>query len=214
MTTNAEVIDQAMSRLGKRASTRLRADVLTEINAAIDAAEKAPFLPWFLQDLGSISATSSATSASLPADFLREEEDTRPYYVLSGTNYYLSKRLYNMLEGETPTSLSLYSIRGTTFYYKAAPSDALTIYLPYYKSVGGDLADDGSAVSNLWLLNARNYILAKALHMVASTVVRDDNLAREQAALRTDAWRDLVAFHESIQVENLDAYVGGASDGS
>ena len=214
MATNSELLDQAMSRLGQRSSTRVRSDIVAEINTTIDRLERAPFLPWFLEQDATLSISTNDTSEALPSDFLREATETRPWYTEDGDTYYLEKRFYAALQQETPTSLKYYAIKGETFYFKKTADKAYTVTLPYYAAQTGDFADNSSDVSNLWLLRAHDWVVNEALSKVAAFHVQNEKLA---IALRADAssakW-DIINYHESRENEGQDFFVGGASDGS
>lgn len=214
MTTNAELLNQAMSRLGGRSSTRLRADVLAEINTAIDTLERGTFHPWFLEQTASLSIVADDTFVDLPSDFAIEADESRPYYVLNGTTYYLTKRFHGTLQGEVPTSLKYYAIHGTEFHFRMPADIAYTVYLAYYARETGNLVDNATAVSNLWLINAKDWVLAVALKVVAATITQNDGLAVKMAALETKAKNELYVHHEARININQDFEVGGASDGS
>lgn len=214
MATNAEILDLGMSRLGQRSSTRVRADLLLEINNSIETLERGTFLPWFLESVTSLSVVTDDTSAALSANFLREVEDTRPYYTLSGTVYYLEKRLYGVLVGEAPTGVDLYAIRGTTFHFRKAADQAYTINVLTYNKSNDPLVDNATAASNVWLLNAQDWILYHALVKVAALHVGFQEGGTNFADLANGAKIDLYNYHESRTHTNQDYFVGGASDGS
>lgn len=216
MPTNAEVLDQAMARLGNRRSDTLRASVLSEINTAIDDLERGKFFPWFLQDIAELSISVGDTYKALPSNFAREEEETRPYYVDSeGNTQYLTKRFYAVLQGETPLKhLTYYAIRGNNIHFQLAATGAVTLYVPYYARQTGNMGDNSAEVSNLWLINARNWVLGKALTVVASNVLQNKELAGRMAAFEKKAMDDIFVYHESREHTNHDYEVGGVSDGS
>lgn len=214
MTTNAELIDLAMGRLGGRASVRVRATVVSEINATIDTVERGTFFPWFLEQTASLNIVEDDTFVDLPADFAIEADESRPYYVLNGTTYYLTKRFHGTLQGEIPTSVQYYAIHGSEFHFRMAADQAYTIYLAYYARETGNLVDNGSDVANLWLINAKDWIFGEALRTVAATNIQSDGLAAKMAAMGVKAKNDLYVHHEARININQDFEVGGASDGS
>jgi len=214
MTTNSELIDQAMSRLGQRSSTRLRADVVTEINTTIDTLERGEFLPWFLEETATMTILPSQSFDTLPGDFGLEMEDSRPYYLKDGKTHYLTKRLFAAIFGEDPPDMRYYAIRGTEFYVRQIPDEEETVYLPYTARQTGDLADDGSVVSNLWLHHAKDWVLGEALAAVASLHLSNDKLAATQAVFGAKGKRSVFVHHEARVNMNQDFEVGGISDGS
>lgn len=223
MSTNAEVIELAMSRLGQRASTRLRADVLAEINASINSRERAPWLPWFLRDsewfeYSDFAFAPGFGTATLDSAFLRERESTRVYR-FSATDFkytFLTRAVLGLIHTEQDaTTQTHYDISGLSLQIAGVPVDNGDIYvIHYYKAQTGNLVDDGSAVSNLWLINAQDYILAHALRNVADFHVQNTKLASRFALQQQEAFNELYAYHESLEHENTDYFVGGSSDGS
>lgn len=215
MTTNSELLDQAMSRLGQRASTRVRADVLAEINTTIDRLERNPFLPWFLEKDATLSVVANDTSVALPSDFLREAEESRPYYVLDSKVHYLTKRLFAALPGEDDaTSVKFYAIRGETFYFRMAADQSYTITLSYYAAQTGNLVDDASTVSNLWLTKAHDWVVNEALTKVAAFHVQNEKLAILLKGDASAARKELYGYHEARINENQDFVVGGSTNES
>ena len=87
MTTNSELIDQAMGRLGGRTSTRLRADLVSEVNTTIDNFEQGTFIPWFLEATATLDIVADDTFVTLPEDFAIEaDEITTPGLTPPGSN--------------------------------------------------------------------------------------------------------------------------------
>lgn len=214
MTTNSELLDQAMGRLGGRSSTPLRANVLLEINTAIDTIERGTFFPWFLEQTAELSIVENDTFKAMPTDFAIEADESRPYYVLEGTVFYLTKRFHAALQGEVPTSVKFYAILGNDFHFRMPADQAYTINVPYYARETGNLVDDGTTVSNLWLINALDWVFGAALKVVAATRIQNDKLAVTMAAMEQKAKQDLYVFHEARINLNQDFEVGGASDGT
>lgn len=214
MTTNAELLNQAMSRLGQRKSTRVRADVVTEINTAIEVLERGTFRPWFLEKTATLAVVKDDTFAALPTDFLIEAEEVRPYFVLEGKVHYLTKRFYGMLVGETPPEVRYYAIRGNDFHFRRPADIAYSIIVPYYAQTNDLLVDDTTDVSNPWLLNAQDWVFGKALGVVAAFHVHNQELAVNFSAAERQAKSDIYIFHEARINENQDFEVGGSSGGT
>ena len=214
MATNASVLDLAMSRLGKRASTRLRADVLLEINAAIDRLERGTFFPWFLEKTASLSFVIDDTFKAMPSDFAVEADESRPYFTLEGTVFYLTKRFHAALQAEVPNEIRFYAILGNDLHIRKAADIAFTLSVPYYARVTGNFVDDAADISNLWLIDAKDWVIYEALTTVAAVIVQNDALAIKMTTLAQKAQRDLYVFHESRVNINQDFVVGGSSDGT
>lgn len=227
MTTNAEILDLAMSRLGHRTSPKVRADTLQELNVAIDTAERAPWLPWFLASDYVALVPAGAYYTVLPSNFLREKEDTRPYTLDGVKATHLTKVPFGMLQSQDPaTAFSLYSIQvgdgrnqgggiEKLIHFRAAgAADSQLVYMNLYRAQTGDVVDDTSNISNLWLTEARDYIMFKALRTVAEFHIQNDKLAQLFAIREFQALKILVDYHVSLDSENQDYFVGGSSDGS
>ena len=213
---NRGVIDLGMARLGQRTSTVVRSQLLTEIKKTIQRLERGPFLPWFLERTIQLNVTENDTYVSLGNFFLREAEESRPYYVLDGTVYYLTKRYYGALLGETPTSIKYYAIRGTEFHFRMAADQSYTINVPaYFKDPWQtEITDTYVTTESLWLLNALDWVLEDALSKVAALHLHDMEKAQLHMAAAAMAKKELYVYHESRVHENQDFEVGGATDGS
>lgn len=215
MATNSELLNEAMSRLGQRSSTRVRADVVVEINKAINRFERGTFLPWFLEEEDSLVFASGESSKALDTNFLREAEDTRPFYTLEGTVYFLEKRLYGVLMGMgAETSVKYYAIRGETFYIRMEAEQAYTITVPSYWKQNDPFVDNATEVSNEWLLSAHDWVVNEALAKVAALHLHNQKLAADLKGDATSAKNELYVYHESRVHTNQDYFVGGSSDGS
>ncbi len=214
MATNASVLDLAMSRLGQRESTKLRASVLLEINAAIDMLERGTFFPWFLEKTASLSFAVNDTFKALPTLFAIEADESRPYFTLEGTVFYLTKRFHAALQAEVPNTIRLYAILGNDLHIRKAADVAFTLSVPYHERVTGNLVDDGTAITNLWLIDAKDWVIYEALTIVAAVIVQNDTLAQKMVALAQKAKSDLYIFHEARININQDFVVGGSSDGT
>ena len=215
--TNAQMIDLAMSRLGRRKSTDLREQVVLEINMAIDRLETGMFIPWFLE--GTVETIWQGSSQQgytwLGPQFSKEVENTRPYYVLDDTVHYLEKRFYGVLVGEEPTGIEYYAIRGQNeFHVRKVPEVDMSIYVPIYLKSVSPLLDDDEEVNNSWLLYAHDWVIAEALSYVAAFHLNNEKLATIHEIAARKAKNDQYTFHEARKHENQDYFVGGASDGT
>lgn len=218
MATGTEIIDFAMSRLGKRSSTSLRADVIDEINAAIDRLERGDFKPWFLQSTIAATFTNEGDdTATLASTFGGEQEESRPWWQDDdGEKHFLTKRFYGQLLTETTTEVRYYSIVGNTSFLiaAAAPEDGFTVTVPSYLRYTGDLADTDDTVTNPWLIDAKDWVLMSALRRVASLHLRDMELVGILQGLEAEAKREVYIYHELRMNMNQEYRVGGSSDGT
>lgn len=213
---NSEQLDIWMSRLGQRKSLRVREDMVAEINAAIRNLENKPFVPWFLEQKAQLTVSAGDTSVSLPDNFILETEHHRPYYVLDGTVYYLGKRIRGAVFGfqTTSTSPQIYGIIGNTMEFRPVADQAYTFNLYYYAKNGGSFADDDNEVTNVWVLEAEEWIFAEAAIKVAALHLQNQALGADFVGLAAAAKRDIYAKHEAREHTNQDYEVGGVSDGS
>lgn len=214
MTTNSELLSNAMGRLGQRTSLKVRAALLYELNLAIQTLESGTFFPWFLEGTAELSVSKGETFVALPVDFALEVEEARPYFTLDGQVNYLHKRFYAQLQGETTAAMQFYALHGNELHFRAPAPEDLTINFLYVKKTGGGVKDDDSAVSNLWLLNVEDWVVNEALAKVAAFHVNDANKASEFVALSQKAKRDAYVYHESRKHTSMEYSVGGASDGA
>lgn len=217
MATNKALIDQWMSRLGQRTSTRVREDLVSEVVSAIQDLEAEPFIPWFLQATASLNFAADDSFKSLPNDFAIEREGSRPYYVLEGTTYFLTKMVSGAIYGYTTekTRPVRYSLVGDEFHIRPVADQSYTIYVPYYaKTDGAGFSDDSVDVSNIWLLEAREWVANKALAIVAGQHLQNERMEQKFFALEGRHKRKVYNKHIAREAQNQDYEVGGASDGS
>lgn len=215
--TNAELIEQMMSRLGQRRSVRVRADLVTEVTSAIVDLEAEPFIPWFLQDTAELAFDEGLSFVELPDDFSIEREGTRPYYVLEGTTCFLTKMISGAIFGYTTTDTSpqRYSIIGNEMHIRPVADQDYVINVPYYaKTDGAGFADNSNPISNIWLLEAREWVINKALAIVAGQHLQNERLEAKFFALEGRHKRQIYSKHIAREAQNQDYEVGGSSDGT
>ena len=213
MATNTVLLDQMMSRLGQRKSQRLRADLIAEVNQAVQELERKPFIPWFLEQALPLAFASGTASVAIP-NFIREVEETRPYYVQESQITYLAKTLRGTLYAhETAlTSPQIYTLTGdTNMEIRPVPTKDYTINILVYAKSNDAIADNTNEASNPWLLNAFDYLAETALERTARFHMRDMKAADEHGKAAARMLNDLYAFHESRVHTNQDYYVGGSS---
>lgn len=216
MSTHKELLDRWMGRLGSLRSTRVRADLLSEVNAAILDLENEAFIPWFLNRTGTLSIAQNDLFVTLPGDFLIEQEKHRPYYVLEGKTYYLKKVTSGAIYGvETSnTRPTFYSINGSEFHFRPVADQAYTIYFPYYQKSGDPMTDDEDNVTNKWLLNAPEWIGMRALKMTAGTHLQNEKKGSVFAGLEREQKQKIYKRHIAREAQNQEYEVGGISDGT
>jgi len=213
MSTHSEIIDLGMSRLGRRRSTEVRRDLVTEINSFLKRLSRQSFKPWFLMDMDTLTFEAGEVVKPLADDFSLEVEASRPFFTYDGEVEYLQKLSYAMLEGQTGTK-NFYAIEGNNIHIRPTPSEQQVVSFLYYKNDEGELVDNAIEATNLWLVNAEDWIVNSAASRVARfhTIARD--LAQDLADDAREFKTELYVLHEARKHQNMDYYVGGASDGS
>lgn len=213
MATNAEKIEQMMSRLGQRTSQRVRTDLVAELNTAIEHLETQPFIPWFLRTTSFLTLPEGSTVVSLPSNYLREREEFLPYYSYDGTNYYIEKRLLGALPGFKPiiSTPEVYAIDGGQFHFRPAAPEEIEVTFTHYSRSNDPVLDNDEEVTNPWLIEAFEYVSCVTLKNIATFHVQNLPLGEIFASLEFRYYGQLYKYHESRIHEGQDYYVGGAS---
>lgn len=216
MATNTENIDLMMSRLGQRRSERVRADAIAELNAAIVDKERQPFIPWFLAGTEQVAVSTGETFKLISNNYLREVEDTQPYYMLDGRPKRLLKVTVEELDlyNGSATAPEVYTIIGNEFHFRPMADEPRTIFVRCYTRSADPIVDNDQETSNPWLINAFEYITSAALKKVAGLHIKDQEGAANFTALETQHRRELYTFHESRIHVGQDYFVGGISNGT
>jgi hypothetical protein len=203
-TTNAQVLDNMMARLGNRQSPKLRGSVLFELNNKINLLEGGALLPWFLQKEWAFQLVVNQITYDLPADFLREEEEGALRVSYQGRPIAFVGKVAKedlVYEGDDPALC--YTLFGEKLQIAPTPDTTYDCVLEYL-AASTDVTDTGVPVSNVWLLNAYNFVTYGALVAIANFHVQDPEMAarfeREEAKARDALWRT----HEARQHTNRD----------
>lgn len=212
MPTNSELIDRVALRLGSRTNPALRPKIVIEVNAAIELLEQASFLPWFLQDYDTTLATITSTDTiNLPANFLREIEEAKPWFVDTENDndrVELKKREVDFITKRNRSDVlsypQVYAIRNTKMLIGPACDRIYTINFPYYKASGNPLADNGSAATNPWLIKASAWVLNLAGSIVAGLHLQNPKLAQQLQGYAGAARTEMLKSHTAREMQNWD----------
>lgn len=216
MLTNQYFIDLWMSRLGQRASLRVRQDLVAEINSSIIYLESQVFIPWFLEAWTTIPLNPGDGIAPLPLTFAIEREYTRPYFSLEGRIHFLTKRVFGAIYGieDSGDVPKYYALHGQNLVLRPVATIPLTLNVAHYVKTGGGVVDDTAEATNVWLLNAPDWVAFRALKAVAGLHLQNTQKASEFERMEIQAKDDIYRFHLAREHQNQDYEVGGISDGS
>jgi hypothetical protein len=203
-TTNKQVIDLMMARLGSRAAPKLRGNVLLEINTYIDGRETQALLPWFLTKQAELDFQAGDISHPLPLDFLRELEDDQPMVYVEGAFInQLKKAPMDALNFDGEGGPDVYALIAEEFYIAPKASSPLTVKFRYLAETI-EILDDDQPVSNLWLKYAANVVTFGALRVIAGFQVQDPDMANRFAGEEQRALDGLWRANEARQHTNAD----------
>lgn len=203
--TKAQAITQVQEGLGYRNSSDGIEDAL---RWAQDQLENGQTLPWFLRQIDdTLSGTGGNGAVSLPTGFIREDDESGVWVVVSGdaSTQHLNKTSWEnlrLLRTDVTTGVdytgkpSYYALRNTTFEIAPVPANDYTVTWTYFKK-----ADDLSGVTtNAWLANwpdalwslagmfmARKLRDSDAYSMFQETHLLSIQLLKNEIAVREDA---------------------------
>jgi hypothetical protein len=142
--------------------------------------ELAPWLPWFLRAThtfayGDFTNTVTESTALLPSDHLRDQEDTRLWYTSTDPSVdafvTLSKLTDGMLITSTPRTQQFYEMDNLSIKVRLPVVNTQTYYLKYYAQQTGNMLDDAIEASNSWFLMPRIMSwLTRARRLLGSTL--------------------------------------------
>lgn len=168
-------------------------------------------MPWFLRvEDQPLALTAGSNSVNLPDNFIRELEDTGPWYPDStGTGrppIYLEKAGSGIARRTfTGTTLGpqIYELRVSTLWVYPAPEEALTLYWSYYAK------DDvlTTNIENKWLKYVPNLLIGHAGQGVAADL-RDFDASKEFVRLKLEGQKQLLTQNVSREVTNRRTAIG------
>jgi hypothetical protein len=175
-TTNAQVLDNMMHRLGNRTSAELRARVAFELNNGIDRLESGPTLPWFLEATNTFSTEEGVRRYALPSNFIREMERGR--IVVSQNGAILGESIkvdYDDLALESGQPVE-YALLGDWIYFGGVPNGVYDCEWNYFAE-SGEFTDNSQPVTNSWLINAYDLTTLLTLRAVSEFQIQDIEMA-------------------------------------
>lgn len=189
MTTNSEFYDRVLRKARRAGDTTLRSDAQDELEELLLAWERGTFHPWFLEKTSSGLVTIAGTqTVDLPADYLLMVEDTDFFVQDSDGDWQTLERGYHEdLENKYINADSdlpkTYDIFADKFYFGPKPDGAYSLRIKYYAKTTVP-PDDNADVSNLWILNAKGFVVASVAHKLVRDYIKDENRA---STLQTEA---------------------------
>lgn len=186
---NSEVLDILMGRLGRRDSSVLRSVCLQEMNVAIRELERGPVKPWFMETTLEGNLVAEQDYITLPSAFLMEveegtfeveNEEERWCDLVKVTREKIRKETRNV----DPAFPEGYAIWGNRMLFGPTPDQDYAYRLDCYQRTSA-MVDNGSEVTNSWLLEAFDYIAYKTLIVVVRDHIREQTAATNFA----DAFR-------------------------
>lgn len=177
--------------LGFRAAgNELESKIVLRLQEAQRDLERGKTLPRFLlQENQTLSLLSGASTAALPAGFLRESDENRLHYfgAASSRAIFLSRRYYiDAVDAqlnddvELPVAPTVYVMRKTTIDFITTANANYTLYWDYYKAAD-ILASD---IENAWLAGAPEWLIGEAGYRLAMDV-RDADAVTLFNSMRT-----------------------------
>lgn len=178
--------------------------VMTEANYSTE-------VPWFLRKVDQpLTLSAGATVITLPDDFIKEVEDTGPWYPDTSSTgeppIYLdkaspgaSKRTFT---GST-AGPQIYELRVTDMLVYPASEDALTLYWDYFGK--DDLLD--SNIENLWLKWVPSLLIGHAGQGFA-TDMRDAEAVKEFTRMKLEGQKQLLTQNVQREMTNRRTSIG------
>lgn len=209
MSTNSDFYDAVMQITGREGDTVSRAYAVTSCARILQNLDNNPFHPWFLEYEAALSVTAEVNTVDLPSDFLDFLEDGDVWwYPTSGDKEKVERGFLEEIQDvyanqDSAATPEAYDIVGDQLYLGPTPSAAGTLRFWYVRKTTAP-ADDTSNISNLWILNAEDYVA----HLVAARVIRDKlrnlpysrEIQGEANTLRVELFR----MNESRKHSNMD----------
>ena len=160
-------------------------------------------MPWFLYK--SATLTGLTGTATLPADFLREQDDGSLLYSADGVtwtkmNKVFPEEMQDALLGNCRPDGIVYAITGNQLEIYPSPPGEYSVRLPYFASQP-TLSSTNS--SNAWSNYAPELLVASAGEKLAK-YIHDANLAQLFAAEKQDSRQAVVTATEQRNLANID----------
>lgn len=209
--TRDEAVTLVENRLGQK--TGLSTNIIAEIKFAQARREANPFLPWFLKKISTVATIANTQTIAVPTGFLKEcpNQSRGALYLVDGSTSawtQLKKGNYDEYAVEYSTIAAgkpkYYSLLGSSFYLFPTPSIIYSARLIHF---GAD-AILTSDVTNLWLTNAPDLIVADAGIQIALQL-RDQNAAAAFLEMMKKAEKDMYDATTAREMNALPMELGG-----
>lgn len=173
----SDAVTRINEGLGFRAAgNALESAIVLRLQEAQRDLERGKTLPKFLlQEDQTLTLTSGAHTAAKPTGFLRESDENRLHYFVSGSDQpiFLARRFYDDAllaqlnqDDVLPKAPSVYVLRQQTVDFITTANATYTLRWDYYKAADLLTTD----IENLWLANAPEWLIGEAgLRIARST---------------------------------------------
>jgi hypothetical protein len=205
MTSNSEVIDMIIRRLGnRRSSPQLRQVIAAELRTFISMKEKdMKEPPFFLETVWETTVTG--LSVDLPANFLRELEEHVMSCTSDGCIFEVTKRIPDFVRSMAISELAqrphYYSILGDKLYFGPGLDKPYLITLPYARK-SEVFVDNGLATTD-WVLHAENAVMLSVQHTLALDILQDQEMAERVEQRLGEAWQMFNDYCNARKYANL-----------
>lgn len=208
--TNEQFYTQVLVKARRPGDQTLRAVLEAEFRQLLQTLEQGAFHPWFLEKTSSGLVTVAGTqTVDLPEDFLLPVEDTRVKCIDSeGAHTLLVRRFHEDIEDEYEEEDSglpeIYDIFEGKIYLGPTPDAVYTIRLKYYQKSTAPAVDSSADVTNLWILNAEEYVTTLLAQRLNATYIRDLKRADELGARAQEIRSEMFKYNEARKHADMD----------
>lgn len=205
--------DEAITLIQQQLSFRTdqASNAVLYLKLAQQTLEKSATLPWWLRsEYSTISTSADEQRIPVPADFLREDEDSQLAYVPADTSadiVHLDKDTTDQLEAfyqRRTGAPEAYSLDGDYFRLFPIPDDVYTIRMVYLKK---DTVLDTN-VENKWLKHLPYLLMGVAGGMLAGPL-RDTTAQKTFIGWAQEGMRLLLTENNARENANIDPQIGG-----
>lgn len=174
--TRDEAVAEVAFRLGRR--TELNDDILRNMVLQQQILEGSATLPWFLlTSMESLATVSGTEEVAVPDDFLREPEEESALWIYDASAdddeqwVEIPKAQYDEIKIAFSGSgqPERYALVGSYFRLRPIPDDVYALRMIYYAK-GTVLSSQEDDLTNVWLTNAPELLIAKTTAKLAGVL--------------------------------------------
>lgn len=209
MTTNAQLYDLILTRARRAGDPTLRTVLPNELRQMVQAWERSPFMPWFLEKTSSgLVTVTSADTINEPSDYLLIVENTKVYSTnTSNTRTKLTRAYHEDIEesfnGIDPGPPTHFDIFGGKIYFGPTPDAVYTIRMKYYAKTTPP-PDDNNVIDNQWAINAEDLFITESAYRLQASYIKDMKVAAELRAQSNSIRSELHKYNEARKHVEMD----------